>query len=301
MRHSLRILCIISASSLILFCSAFSLLPLTNPVVSEGITQSPVQNNTSTFTFKIDPQGATVKDVHITPVPPNQALPFIKKDSNGNEMVEMPDNWVFSRPRGGKSYNFYSGDKGAAIPPEGATFKISVPAKNGMSPLLAMWTVHFTNDGDKKRTTGHICDTTKNGAGHDLLGPIKGLTAWVGPGSRNEAGGFLLINSRTKWLGLAYQVYASKSIAVATQDDTLGIGLNMNDVPTTDWITSTSGMRGAYQVIDDEGFSQTRIDLNDNPEIVGNHLYVVVTLDLNNDGMPDVYNCPPLDIVLFQE
>lgn len=286
---------------LILTCLGFTILfVFDNPVVSDGFNNPPPQNETSTFTFTIDPGDATVKDVHVTP-PMGRILPPVAKDSNGNEMISMPDHWVFYRPQGGASYNFYCGDNGDAIPSTGSTFSISVPAKNNRPPLVSFWTVYFTSDGDKNRNTGLIGDpTTTNAKGDALLGPVRRITACLGPGSRNEAGGYLLINSRAELHGAAYHTYASKSFAETSVYDTLGIGLNMNGIPTGDWITSVEKARGAFQVIDDEGFAQTRLNLNDNPEMEGKTLYVVVTQDLDNDGLPDVFNYPPLEIVLFQ-
>jgi len=271
------------------------------PVVSSGVEETvDQQHQTATYTFTVDPKDSTVKDIHIVP-PKGKVFPQPAKDPQGDPVVTMPQDWIFYRPSSGRSYNFFSGKNGAAIPPGNSTFSVTIPIKNSIPPGLTNTTFTFTSDGDSNIKTGFISATTRNVDGNDLYEPIKKLAVWLGPNSRNEAGGFLLINSRTELFGLAYQLYCSKSLAANQGEDSLGIGLDLSDVPPDSWITSIKGRRGAFHIVGDEGLAQTKVNLGDDPDMEGAHLYFVVALDLDNDGIPDVYNTPPLDVVLFQQ
>jgi len=268
------------------------------PCVVSGVTETiDVNNQTATFTFEVNPGEAAVKDVHIL-APRGVGLVKPKKDKDKNPIVKMPTNWKFSRSGTGRSYHFFSGSKGAPLL-EKTPFSVTVPLKNDKLPTVCVCNFAFTKDGGKiLKTSQTIHTVNKNKDGYYLEEPCVRLVATLGPGSSVVADGYLLVNIRTELYGAAYQIYYSRSLATAPEEDALGIGLNTSDTPPPSWITSTERLRGAFEIIVGKGVAQARLNLGSDPAMEGAHLYIVATIDLDNDGMPDIFNVPPVEVLL---
>jgi len=285
--------------SIFVFALGFVLVPMgEKPCVASGVTATVDFNNqTATYTFEVDPGDAAVKDLHIV-APLGVGLVKPKKDKDKNPIVKMPTDWKFSRSGTGRIYHFFSGSKGAPLP-EKTTFSVTVPLKNDKLPTVCVCNFAFTKDGGKiLKTSQTIHTVNKNKDGYYLKEPCVRLAATLGPGSSIVADGYLLVNMRTELFGAAYQVYYSRSLATVPAEDTLGIGLNTSDTPPSTWITSTERLRGAFEIIDGKGVAQARLNLGSDPAMEGAYLYIVATIDLDNDGMPDIFNVPPVEVLL---
>jgi len=255
-----------------------------------------------TYSFTITPNGNTIKDVHIEPEAKRNSLPNPKDSSNGSG-VTMPEGWGFDS--NGKGYHFYTGKPKttssgtttpAPVPEEGFTFQVVVKAKK--APLTKSTLFKLTNDGKTRATTSGTVygptntGQTETGSPNILKFPVSSISIRSNPGSNLVVGGFGLADLASDSFGYSYQVYMSRSLAVDPADDTLGIGLNMNDQPPASWRLGTRSFRGALAERLGTGRAQITLNIPDDPDLAGETLFLVATMDDDHDGIPDIFTEP---------
>lgn len=249
----------------------------------------------TTYSFSIDPKGNTVKDIHLTHAKGN-AFPALSDSS-------APDGWSASRTTDGKRIRFHAGSEGAGAS-AGASFSVTVKHPKDKPPGTQITTVRFTSTGTPniqpndplKYETSTF--TVPGGGTGDFQFPVLSLNAAVNPGSTLVLGGVIRVDVSTEALGSVYDLHVATALAESEEADPLGIGLDVNAPLPPAWRVRIEGERAPLRAENGRGRAQPRIVLSENPELAGKTLYIVATIDLNSDGVPDVFNVPPLAVTI---
>ncbi len=266
-----------------------------DPTVGSMSESTSADGKSTTYSFSIDPKGNTVKDIHLTHAEGN-AFPAISDST-------APAGWSGGRTVDGKRIRFNAGTGGDAAA-AGASFSVTVKHPKDKPPGTQITTVRFTSTGTaridpddtlKYQTTTF---TVPGGGTGDFKFPVLALNAAVNPGSTLVVGGVIRVDVSTEALGSVYDLHVATALAESEDADPLGIGLDVNAPLPPAWRVRIEGERAPLRAEDGRGRAQPRIILSENPELAGKTLYIVATIDLNSDGVPDVFNVPPLAVTI---
>jgi len=138
------------------------------PIVTQGVVEScDTENGRDTFIFKVDPNGAKVRGIHIE-APKGWKLVSHTTNSEGYPVFKAPKGWTFYQSFDGRVYHFVATDR-RPLPSGESEFSVTVPLEGGDAPLTSRVTFIFTEGDDFRQIIGI---TRRNREGYDTLGPV---------------------------------------------------------------------------------------------------------------------------------
>jgi len=238
------------------------------------------------FTVSVPQGGTTIKDVHIDPP---KRMKFDRPPCPVN--VNSPSGWGenFSSER----YSMWSGGHAGISQNQSHTFELNLNKGNNDVLDFRQCTWTLTTNGEIKWKTGDVHSTDNVGAdGNNFVLPVKYINAGVDPGSSSCIGGEVIVDLATSEIGYAYQVFFSTTLLLPDVQDINGqaIEIDTANPPPRNWGLVIRRQRGAFEM--DNGTAQCEILIPYRPEIVGEIFYAVGAIDLDSDGVFDIYTEP---------
>lgn len=269
---------------------------------ARGQTVNANPSNTSStetvVTVTVTPAaGTTMKDFHFRP---DKKAKLAAATING-----LPSGWSGSAETNDGINVTTSGsgitNDSSNPDPDSLTFTLTYSHAAGKPPTSSSVFWAITNDGNN--TIGNGSPETKNPIGPNKTKPSD-VVDWGGPGMtgsgpqlpiagiafRGEATGTAIIGSDIPLAlvtSVADHVYSVNTALALDSNSDLGIDIN-SPLPSTLGITLSPDRGGFEEDANGRIIATPLIRLPNNSGLVGQVIYVVVTLDLDGNGTPDV-------------
>jgi|GEM_PF-1314681 len=241
------------------------------------------------FTVAVPQGGEELKDVHIKPFDGER----LDRPLCPGKCTYPPD-WDTPELES-DGFHFYALDA-AGIQP-GAKFTFSFKYEKGKNSILfkrpAKW--YLTKNGQKKFESGDLLGAGEKGLasnGKPFRLPVKYIEAGVNPGSSSAIGQTFIMDLGTTESGYAYQTFLSQVRLATNTPDAAGQAIEIDTTmpPPRDWGLFLRNGRGAFRQQD--GRAQYEILIPADPDLVGRQFFVVSAIDLDSDGLFDLYTTP---------
>jgi len=272
------------------------ILAVDNLAAQGGYTVSPTKSKPGPgnseifeFTVAVPLGGEELKDVHIKPFKGER---LDRPPCPGK--CTCPPDWDTPELES-DGFHFYALDAAGIKPGEKFTFGLQY--EKGTNSILlerpAKW--YLTKNGQKKFESGDLLAAGEKGLatnGQPFYLPVKFIEAGLNSGSSSAIGQTFIMDLGTTESGYAYQTFLSQVRLAPDTPDAAGQAIEIDTTMPLprDWGLFLRNGRGAFRQQD--GRAQYEILIPADPDLVGRRFYVVSAIDLDSDGLYDLYTTP---------